>query len=159
MKLKVFVSYSTKDASQVARLQEVLDKTPIEVFVAEEAIDASQDLSFAISKAIEQCDLFVLLWGINAEKSGWVLQEVGQATAYKKSILPLVLEEGVALPVSLQHLKHLNVGGGATALEEARRIIVQAYERKANTAAEVQAERDKLALFGIGAFLFWVFSK
>lgn len=48
----------------------------------------------------------------------------------------------------------------SAALQEARNIIVGTYEQKVQKAAvAAQAEKDKLALMGIGAFLLWAFSK
>lgn len=157
----VFVSYSTHDLAQVSQLQQQLLGSPIEVFVAEHSVSPSQDLAQTINMAIEQCDLFVLLWSKNAETSAWVPQEIGKATALKKNILPLVLDDGMQLPGFIQNLKYLPIHSNpAAALEQARKIIFEAYEQKAKrAAAAAQAEKDKLAMMGIGALLFWVFSK
>ncbi|MHB8201692.1 MAG: toll/interleukin-1 receptor domain-containing protein [Acidithiobacillus sp.] len=161
MNFKVFVSYSTHDITQVTQLQQQLIGTSIEVFVAEHSVAPSQDLALAITTAIEQCDLFVLLWSKNAQTSAWVPQEIGKATALKKKILPLVLDDGINLPGFIQNLKYLPVHQNPTvALVQARQIIVGAYEQKNNQiAAAAQAEKEKLALMGIGAFLLWAFSK
>jgi hypothetical protein len=158
---KVFVSYSTNDLPQVEKLQQQLQGTPVDVFVAENSVSPSQDLAQAINSAIEHCDLFVLIWSKHAEASKWVSQEIGKATALRKTILPLVLEDGLSLPGFIQNLKYLPVHKDpADSLTKARRIIVEAYEEKARReSAAAQAEKDKLALMGIGAFLLWVFSK
>jgi hypothetical protein len=162
---KVFISYSTHDLSHVEKLQQQLIANPVELFVAEHSVTPSQDLAQSINTAIEQCDLFVLIWSKNAEASAWVPQEIGKATALKKTILPLVLEEGLSLPGFIQNLKYLAVHRDpSTALQEARNIIVGTYEQKtqravAAAALAAQAEKDKLALMGIGALLLWAFSK
>jgi hypothetical protein len=158
---KVFVSYSTNDLAHVEKLQQQLAGNPIELFVAEHSVSPSQDLAQTINNAIQQCDLFVLIWSKNAEASAWVSQEIGKATALKKTILPLVLDEGMSLPGFIQNLKYLAVHSDpVAALQQARNIIVETYEQKVHRAAAVaQAEKDKLALMGIGAFLLWAFSK
>lgn len=162
MNFNVFVSYSTHDLLHVEKLQQQLINNPVSLFVAEHSVAPSQDLAQSINTAIEQCDLFVLIWSKNAEASSWVPQEIGKATAFKKIILPLVLDEGLSLPGFIQNLKYLPVHRDpAAALEEARKIIVNTYEeKKAKLAsAAAKAEKEQLALMGIGAFLLWAFSK
>ena len=158
---KVFVSYSTHDLAQVEKLQQQLVNNPVELFVAEHSVSPSQDLARAINIAIEQCDLFVLIWSKKAESSAWVSQEIGKATALRKKILPLLLDEGMQLPAFIQNLKYLPIHKDPDkSLAQARNIIVGAYEEKKNIeSAATQAEKDKLALMGIGAFLLWAFSK
>lgn len=163
MNFNVFVSYSTRDISQVLQLQQQLAGSPIKVFVAEHSIVPSQDLAQAINSAIEQCDLFVLLWSKNAQASDWVSQEIGKATALKKQILPLILDDGMNLPGFIHNLKHLPVHSNpSAALERAREVIIKAYEKKSSQEkanAAVKAEENKLALLGFGALLLWAFNK
>lgn len=163
MAFKLFVSYSTRDLTEVEQLRLQLKDTPIEVFVAEHSIEPSQELAPAIASAIEECDLFVLLWSKNTKDSDWVSQEVGRAHALKKTILPLLLTDGMSLPGFIQDLKHLSVFRDPSgSLLAARSLILDAYKQKeallAIQAKEKQ-EKDSLALLGIGAFLFWAFSK
>ncbi|ADL55525.1 toll/interleukin-1 receptor domain-containing protein [Gallionella capsiferriformans] len=161
MAFKVFVSYSSHDLEHVEQLQQQLSDSPVEVFVAENSVAPSQELGSTISQAIEQCDLFILVWSKNAQESAWVSQEVGRAGALKKKILPLVLTEGMQLPGFIQNLKYLSVHKEPEkALAQARQIVVGAYEEKVKLeSAHAQAEKDKLALLAIGALLFWAFSK
>ena len=161
MAFKVFVSYSSHDLEHVEQLQRQLSDSPVEVFVAENSVAPSQELGSTISQAIEQCDLFILVWSKNAQDSAWVSQEVGRAGALKKKILPLVLTEGMQLPGFIQNLKYLSVHKEPEkALAQARQIVVGAYEEKVKLeSAHAQAEKDKLALLAIGALLFWAFSK
>lgn len=161
MSFKVFVSYSTLDLTHVENLQRQLIGNPVELFVAEHSVLPSQDLAKTINEAIEQCDLFVLIWSKHAQASPWVSQEIGKATALRKKILPLVLDAGMPLPGFIQNLKYLAVDEDQTdSLAKARNMIVSAYEeRKQRESAELKSEKDKLALMGIGAFLLWAFSK
>lgn len=161
MSFKVFVSYSTHDLAQVEKLQQQLVDNPVELFVAEHSVSPSQDLAQSINHAIEQCDLFVLIWSKNAEASAWVPQEIGKATALHKTILPLVIDAEIQLPGFIQNLKYLSIHQDPSrALIQARNIIVGAYEEKTRRqVAAAQADKDKLALMGIGAFLLWAFSK
>lgn len=163
MTFKLFISYSTHDLSQVELLQQQLQGTSIEVFVAEHSVRPSEELAPRIASAIAGCDLFVLLWSENAKASEWVPQEIGRATALGKTILPLVLSNTVALPGFIQNLKYLPVHKDPSgSLQKARSMILEEYEKKAATdaaAAKEKSEKDVLALMGIGAVLLWAFSK
>ena len=164
MQFKIFVSYSTHDIEQVELLRQQLNGTPIEIFVAEHSVQPSEDLGEKISKAIEECDLFVVLWSKNAQDSDWVSQEIGRAGAMKKTIFPLVLTEGVALPGFISNLKYLPVYRDPEgAVVKTREIIVNSYNRKARALAQIEEKKQKdkeaLALMGIGAFVLWAFSK
>lgn len=164
MQYKIFVSYSTQDIDHVELLRRQLMGTPIDVFVAEHSVRPSENLGEKISKAIEECDLFVVLWSNNAKDSGWVSQEIGRAGALNKTILPLVLTEGLSLPGFISNIKYLPVyKEPSNATLEAREIIVNSYNQKAQMLAQVEAKKQKdnesLALLGIGAFLLWAFSK
>ena len=104
------------------------------------------------------------MWSSNAEASNWVSQEIGHAKALTKNILPLVLHEGIKPPGFISNLKYLPVyEGTGKALQQARGIIVNSYNRKADELAELEAkkqkEKDNLFLLGAGAFLLWAFSK
>lgn len=165
MSFNIFVSYSTKDLPQVELLRQQLQGTPISVFVAEHSVQPSEELAPKISSAISECDLFVLLWSPNAKDSDWVPQEIGRATALKKSILPLVLTENITLPGFLQGLKYLAIYANPTeSLAKAREIILDAYNTKTKHELQLREQKEKkdkdaLALMGIGAFLLWVFGK
>lgn len=156
MTFKVFVSYSTQDLNRVSHLQDHLAGSPIDVFVAQHSVTPSQNLSESIDRAIEQCDIFVLIWSQNAQASPWVQQEIGKATAWKKRILPLVMDAGAELPGFIRDLKYLAVHTDPLALQQARDIIVSAYQEKMKRISEsAQTEKNNIALVALGAFLLW----
>ncbi|MCU7927013.1 MAG: toll/interleukin-1 receptor domain-containing protein [Candidatus Thiodiazotropha sp. (ex Dulcina madagascariensis)] len=164
MQFKIFISYSTHDLKQVKLLRQQLTGTPIEIFVAEHSVQPSEDLGQKISNAINACDLFVVLWSSNAQDSDWVSQEIGRAGALNKTILPLVLDEGIKLPGFISNLKYLAVyKAPEEALNKAREVIIDLYNKKLSHLKQVEAQKqkDKEALFlmGAGAFLLWAFSK
>jgi len=161
---KIFVSYSTHDIEQVELLRQQLKGTPIDVFIAEHSVLPSEDLGQTISSAIEECDLFVVLWSQNAHNSGWVSQEIGRAGALNKTILPLVLTEGLSLPGFINNLKYIPVyHDPERAVITARELIANSYNNKAHMLAKAEEKKQKdkeaLALMGIGAFVLWAFSK
>ena len=162
MSFNVFISYSTQDLEHVDRLRQQLEATPVAVFIAEHSVHPGNELSSKISKAIQECDLFVLLWSSNAKNSDWVSQEIGRADALGKKILPLMLTEGLSLPGFINGLKWLPVFSNPKfALEQARQIIASEYQLKIDIAhlQKEQEQKNALALMGIGALLLWAFSQ
>ncbi len=161
MDFKIFVSYSTHDLEQVNSLRQQLASTPVTVFVAEHSVSASQELPKEIAKAIQDCDLFVVLWSENARDSDWVSQEIGRASALQKTILPLVLTEGLNLPGFISNLKYIPVfREPEVALSQARDVAMSEYNKKELT--EQQKEQEKkntLALMAMGAFFLWAINQ
>lgn len=161
MDFKVFISYSTHDIEHVDLLKQQLADTPVSIFIAEHSVKPGNELTSVISKAIQECDLFVLLWSSNAKDSDWVSQEIGRADALSKKILPLMLTDGLSLPGFINGLKWLPVfSAPKLALEEARDIIASEYKNKMGVALQKEQEqKNALALMGFGALLLWAFSQ
>lgn len=164
VEFNVFISYSTHDLHQVKAVQAQMQNTPLRVFVAEHSVTASQQLAPSIDEAIQGCDLFIVLWSNSAKDSEWVSQEIGKATALRKKILPLVLDEDLSLPGFISDLKYIpvykNVEG---ALQEASRIAEDEYQKKLaaeqSLAAQKQKEKDNLVIMGLGALFLWAITQ
>ena len=157
--LNVFVSYSTQDLENVEILQKSLSGTGVNVFVSEHSVKPSDHLSEKISDAINNCDLFVLLWSQNAKASEWVSQEIGKAHSLDKRILPLILTKGLNLPGFISGLKYIPVHENLEgAMNKAKKIILDQLQIKQD-ALEKKKQNDTLVLIGIGAFLLWAFSQ
>lgn len=161
--MKVFVSYSTKDLADVVALRASLAGSPIEIFIAENSVKPSESLASEIKSAIRQCDLFVVVWSNNAKSSDWVSQEVGQAIALSKTVLPIVLEGSMSLPGFIGDLKYISVEGDRqAAIQKACEIIGSQYDLKCRAEAEAQkkkSESDAKFWLGAGALALWLFSK
>lgn len=156
---KVFVSYSTHDLPNVTELQQNLAETGVEVFVAEHSVIPGETLTDKISSAIATCDLFVLIWSVNAKNSEWVSQEIGKAHSLKKPILPLVLTEGLTLPGFISKLKYLSVYKDPDAAnQQARTIILNGLNAKRILTAK-QKQSEAMGWIGLTAFFVWAFSQ
>jgi hypothetical protein len=107
MPYKVFVSYSTKDIPDVAALRSSLQLPEVDCFISEYVVSAGAPLAPTIQTAIQNCELFVLLWSKHAAASEWVPQEIGIAHGGNKPILPFVLEPNIALPGFISGLRHV----------------------------------------------------
>jgi hypothetical protein len=156
---KVFVSYSTYDLKNVEQLQQSLQGSGVEVFVAEHSIAPSETLAAKISTAISGCDLFVLLWSENARASEWVPQEIGKAHSLNKPILPLVLTEGLNLPAFINNLKYLPVFKEPHwAMAEAQKFIIAQYLQKQQAAKKKELD-DMRGMLVLGGLALWLFSQ
>ncbi len=156
---KVFISYSTHDLKNVAELRQSLVGTGVNVFIAEHSVVASQPLSETISAAITECDLFVLLWSANAKASEWVPQEIGKAHSLNKTILPLVLEDGLDLPGFINGLKYLPVfRDPQAAMALAQEFILNQFQAKQAAARQKEQEQAR-NVFVLGGLLLWLFSQ
>ena len=154
MDFKVFVSYSTKDLDHVEALRAQLANTPLKLFVAEHSVIPGEDLSSKIKSSISTCDLFVLVWSKNAKESGWVSQEIGQASAFNKQILPLVLDEEHAPEGFVSNLKYIQAYKSISeALSEAKNILLDAYNKKSTLVLQQQQQQQQKEsnIFGFGA--------
>lgn len=109
MAYNIFISYSSKDKVIANQVCNAISNEYVRVFIDEQAISYGENIPQKIIKAINSCDLFVLLWSQNARNSDWVQQEIGITKARNKKILPLLLHRGITLPAFIQELKYLPV--------------------------------------------------
>lgn len=163
MEFRVFVSYSTLDLAHVELLRLQLSNTPLKLFIAEHSVAPSESLSEKIKSAISSCDLFIVVWSKNAKESGWVSQEIGQAIAQKKCILPLVLDEEHPPSGFVSNLKYIPVFENLPlALEKAKEIAINAYNEKLKITQQLQQKKkdsDAMVVVGLGALFLWAMSK
>ncbi|HWI80717.1 toll/interleukin-1 receptor domain-containing protein [Ramlibacter sp.] len=156
---KVFVSYSTHDLKNVTELQQSLAGTGVDVFVAEHSVAASETLSEKISSAIAGCDLFVLLWSANAKSSDWVSQEIGKAHSLGKTILPLLLDEGLTLPGFISGLKYIPVfANPQAAMAQAQDLVLKQFQAK-QAALRQKEQEESRNLLVLGGLVLWLFSQ
>lgn len=156
---KVFISYSTHDLKNVTELMQSLVGTGVEVFVAEHSVSPSEQLSDKISSAITGCDLFILLWSSNAKASDWVPQEIGKAHSLQKTILPLVLDEGLALPGFISDLKYLPVfQNPQAAMAQAQDFVLKQFQAK-QAAIRQREQENARNLLVLGGLVLWLFNQ
>lgn len=88
----VFISYSSKDADAANAVRMVLQQNGIDCWMAPESIVMGDDYSSAIPKAIEVCDLFLLILSANSQCSKWVPKELDSAISHNKPIIPFQID-------------------------------------------------------------------
>jgi hypothetical protein len=152
MAYKIFISYATKDLPTANHLKRLLTDASVEVYVAAHSLWPGAIINTELVKAIESCDLFILLWSHNSKASEWVSQEIGIATYAKKTIMPVVLEPNLNLPGFIKDMKYLSVYENPENTLTWLRVNV--FER-----ARDKQQKDGLTWLGIGAAVLWLFSR
>lgn len=149
MSYSVFISYSTKDLSSVNHVKSLLENYSINVYISEYSTPVGADLTNHIKNNIINCDLFILLWSSNAKNSEWVTQEIALANANNKTIIPVVLEPKVELPIFIKNLKYLDAyTSPQQAFEYLRRYV---YE-----SADKRNKINGLVMLGLGAAIIYL---
>jgi hypothetical protein len=89
----VFVSYSTKDKAITDSIVAALEQNQIRCWYAPRDIRPSEDWGNAISNAIEECKIFLIIFSGNSNHSRRVLDELNLAITQEITILPFRIEK------------------------------------------------------------------
>lgn len=144
----VFVSYAQPQVDWAIRLRKDLNDPAIMVYVAEQDLTPGASLSSEIVRQIKACDLFVLLWTEDAQRSRYVEKEVFLAKAQGKSIMPVRLGEGPSLPAELGDMKYLDI---------AKDSAEQREWLNSHITAQANSKRvSNVLTLGIFGFLAWL---
>jgi hypothetical protein len=111
----VFISYSRKDVEAARTIDEALYSKNIKCWRDERWLSAGADFIEEITRAIRQCDLFVLLVSVNSTASEAVAIEVSLANHFHRRIIPILLDRSdipdKILPYTVR-LQYLDVSSG-----------------------------------------------
>ena len=92
----VFISYSSRDTQIIKKILAEMEKAGIAYWKAPEMIPAGSNYAREIPRAIEKCEVFVLMISEYSQESIWVEKEIDCAINARKTIVPLNLS-GVPL--------------------------------------------------------------
>lgn len=108
MKYDVFISYSTQDQKVVEGLSAYLEQHNIRCFVAYRDIPTGVVWAKAITEAIEESQMMVVVFSSNFNKSEQVDREMELASEDKKSILTFRISNTTFSGAKKYYLKNLN---------------------------------------------------
>ncbi len=91
----VFISYSTKNQIAAESVRKILLDNGINSWMAPHDIPPGERYAGVINQAIKACSCFVLLLSEDAQNSVWVAKECERAVNYRKTLIPVQLEEVV----------------------------------------------------------------
>lgn len=125
--MKVFISYSRKDAAFVDRLKNALEAGKVGVTIDTESLAFGDDLHEFVERSVRETDLTIAVISRNSLQSVWVIAEALETLMYEKVLgrkkyLPIYidtsfLDDGLYLQIveqidaSLATLKDLTVQG------------------------------------------------
>jgi len=92
-KLKVFFSYATEDKVLAGKIAKALSERGIDVFLAHEDIEVSEEWREKILTHLKNSDVLIALLTPNYRESVWANQELGYALGKGRKIIPLFVEE------------------------------------------------------------------
>ena len=106
-KKKVFISYASRDADEVERIVDELQKHELDVWFDRESIRLGSSIPEAIDRGLEHADYYMIVLSPESVESPWVRAELDAALMKHKTgelfILPLLLRE-CKIPLLLQPL-------------------------------------------------------
>ncbi len=89
----IFISYASENKDTAFKVVDKLEASAMNCFIAPRDIIAGMDYSSAIVAAIESCDVIVLIFSSNSDKSGYVLREINSAVLHNKVVIPFRIED------------------------------------------------------------------
>jgi len=93
MAYKGFISYAQGDREIAGQVKDELADYGINGFLAHEDLEPTVQWQEEITKHLKACDLFIPLISERFRESKWTDQEVGMAVAWKKKMVPLLLDK------------------------------------------------------------------
>jgi hypothetical protein len=93
--MQIFISYAHEDASLAHLLAYSLHKIGKFTCVYDRNLRPGRKFDEDLREMISNADLVLVLLTDNALKSPWVNQEIGYATALRRSVYPLAIQAGV----------------------------------------------------------------
>lgn len=91
----VFISYSTKNKDEAISVKNLFEKHGINTWMAPNDIPVGRKYAEVIGSAIKNCACLALLLSNSSLNSIWVAKEVERAINYRKTLIPLQLEDVV----------------------------------------------------------------
>lgn len=90
---QIFISYSSKDATQANEIVEALEKKGITCWIAPRDMHVGCNYTKDIPSAIRDCRFFLLVLSRRSQESKWVNKELTRAINQDKHILPIMIED------------------------------------------------------------------
>ena len=90
---RVFVSHASRDAVLAAALVEALETGGVPCWIAPRDVIPGEEYPVALAAAIDECEVFLILFSEAADKSTQVSTEIERAASHSKPILLVRIDE------------------------------------------------------------------
>jgi hypothetical protein len=107
---KIFISYSRKDLNFVQTFAQTLMSNGVDVWWDLSSLQGGDNWTDAIPKAIENCDLCIVVLSPNSTESEWVQKEYTYALSQKKRVIP-ALYQACKIPFALVNINFVDIQG------------------------------------------------
>ncbi len=104
-KYDVFISYSRKDyvdennnvipGNVVSKVKDALEKINVKYWFDENGVYSGDEFAPLIARAIKNSEIFLFISSHHSNASDWTSNEIATAHAYKKRIIPLLVDDSV----------------------------------------------------------------
>jgi len=88
----VFISYSNKNIVIADAVCAKLEENKIRVWIAPRDVQPGKDFAAAIIHAIDHCQIFVLIWSEESNKSEHILNEINRAFSQNITVIPFRID-------------------------------------------------------------------
>lgn len=128
--LSVFISYSSKDASEARRLARELTRHDVRTWIDEYEILPGDSITQKISEGIRQSDFVIVLLSRNSLSSDWVRFEIGKAFAKNREassirLIPVRIDDS-PIPEYLKDVRYVDLTANYDAgIDELTRVFHQ----------------------------------
>lgn len=146
----VFISYSSLDSQAVDRVIRLLEQMQISYWKAPEMIPAGSSYAREIPQAIRDCTIFLLIVSQASQDSVWVEKEIDTAIHYRRTILPLKIDDEPMNDMFYFYLNnvqaisyHNNAAAAFQALEKRLKYLLADKKETDAVQKEVKAEKSQ----------------
>ncbi len=105
--LKLLISHAWEDKDIARRLENLLTRAGVEVWVDHSKVRGGDIIASKVSEALEWCNTVLLLWSDHAKESKWVEREWSCAINLERKIIPCNLDS-TKIPAILINVAHLS---------------------------------------------------
>jgi len=120
--VNVFISYSWADKDFVEQLIQSITVRDIKLWQDVQEIHGGDILPDRISKALDWCNVLILVWSNSAIKSKWVRLEWTAALSMEKKVIPCILDN-TTLPGILKGLLYIDFSNGQIYKEKCKELL------------------------------------
>jgi hypothetical protein len=145
----IFVSYSRRDTERMVQISERLRSAGFKVWTDEGIEPGTESWKQALSSAIKDCKIVVVLFSPDSAESTWVHRELDFAELHKKKIYPLLLrgEPAQSIPFGYTTFQFIDIRHDHSVQEGIQELINTLHKHidSTTTSAPVQPDTQETA--------------
>lgn len=124
---RIFISYSRKDYSKICGICDLLNKMEIPYWIDLDGTYSGENYKAVIVDAIEKADLLLFISSVNSNASSNVAKEISIADKFKKTILPIRIDDtpySSVIEYDLIGIDYIDYNNRSDSLEKLRKSIL-----------------------------------